>query len=318
LTPAAFANALILTGPTASGKSAVGLVLAERLQAEIVSMDSMALYRGMDIGTAKPSTEDRQRVPHHLIDVLEPWESASLAWWLREAAKCVADIEGRGKRALIVGGTPLYLKGILHGIFEGPPGDPELRRRLEAESGTVLHARLAQVDAVTAGKLHPNDQRRLVRALEVHELTGKPMSYWQQEFSRLLPRRLSPVWLDLSRQTLYDRIDQRVEAMFAAGLVDEVRTLTRLPRPLSREARQALGYKEVLAQFAGEQDLTATVAEVQLRSRNFAKRQLTWLRNLAGCERLEITDSESAAELAERVMMKWTEPDAQAKAIDPC
>jgi tRNA dimethylallyltransferase len=307
MTPAAFANTLILTGPTASGKSAVGLTLAERLNAEIISMDSMALYRGMNIGTAKPSLEDRRRVPHHLIDVLDPWESASLAWWLREAAKCVAEIEGRDKRALIVGGTPLYLKGILHGIFEGPRGDPERRRKLEAEPAAVLHARLAEVDPASAARLHPNDQRRLVRALEVFELTGRPMSDWQQEFAQLPPRRFPPVWLDLPREDLYARIDRRVAAMFAAGLVDEVRALTRLPKPLSKEARQALGYKEVLNHLESKSDPAATIAEVQMRSRNFAKRQLTWFRNLPGCVRLQVAAGEAAEMIADKVANQWAE-----------
>src|SRR4051812_39283859 len=147
-----FTNALVVTGPTASGKTKLGIELAERLGAEIISMDSMALYRGMDIGTAKLGAEERRRIPHHLIDVLEPWESASVAWWLERAAICVRDLEQRGKCALFVGGTPLYLKALLHGLFEGPPADPELRRRLTEEAERTgpeqLHARLATVDPV--------------------------------------------------------------------------------------------------------------------------------------------------------------------------
>src|SRR5947209_4378200 len=146
-----FHNALVLTGPTGSGKSALGVELAERLHAEIVSMDSMALYRRMDIGTAKPGAEERRRVPHHLLDVLDPWESASVAWWLEQAAACCRDIETRGKRALLVGGTPLYLKALLRGLFDGPPGDETLRQRLLQEADRAgrqaLHDRLAQVDA---------------------------------------------------------------------------------------------------------------------------------------------------------------------------
>src|ERR671932_2340463 len=149
MTPDPFRDALILTGPTGSGKSRLALELAERLGAEVVSMDSMALYRHMDVGTAKPTPEERRRVPHHLIDVLDPWESASVAWWLDRAAECVRDIRGRGRRALVVGGTPLYLKALLRGLFAGPPADPDLRRRLEAEAQArgpqALHARLAEV-----------------------------------------------------------------------------------------------------------------------------------------------------------------------------
>src|SRR5207245_5577028 len=155
-----FKNVLVLTGPTGCGKTALGVELAERLGAEIISMDSMALYRGMDIGTAKPRAEEHERVSHHLVDVLEPWESASVAWWLKEAARCVATIENRGKRVLFVGGTPLYLKAMLRGLFEGPPADAELRRRLSQEADRAgcktLHQRLAAIDPAAAARLHSN------------------------------------------------------------------------------------------------------------------------------------------------------------------
>src|SRR5215469_8182504 len=169
-----YPQALVLTGPTGSGKSQLALDLAERLDAEIISMDSMALYRRMDIGTAKPTAEERRRVPHHLLDVLEPWESASVAWWLERAGECCRDIRARGKRPLFVGGTPLYLKALLHGLFEGPPGDEAIRRRLTDEAAAsgplALHVRLAAVDPVSAARLHPNDMRRVIRALEIWEL----------------------------------------------------------------------------------------------------------------------------------------------------
>src|SRR5215213_2256700 len=228
-----FANALILTGPTASGKSALALELAPRLNAEIISADSMTLYRGMDVGTAKPAAEDRARVPHHLIDVLDPWESANVAWWLDRAMGCVRDIEARGKTALFVGGTPFYLKALLCGLFPSPPSDQDLRRRLEAEAEATgrdaLHARLAGVDPMSARRLHPNDVRRVVRALEVWHLTGRPLSAWQQQdwWGAEGPRFRSGSCLaiEVPRADLNARIDRRVEAMFAAGWVDEVRRL---------------------------------------------------------------------------------------------
>src|SRR5262245_51693573 len=252
----------------------------------------MTLHRGMDIGTAKPSTADRARVPHHLIDVLDPWESANVAWWLDRAAECVSDIEGRGKTALFVGGTPFYLKALLCGLFPSPPSDEELRRRLEDEAASegreALHSRLAAVDSVTARRLHPNDVRRVIRALEVWHLTGKPISEWQQEawWDGETPRFRpgSCLVLELPRSELYFRIDRRVESMFAAGWVDEVKQLRALPRPLSREASQALGYREIMEYLHGGPSLDETVAEVQLRTRQFAKRQLTWFRALPGCE----------------------------------
>jgi len=292
VTPSPFANALILTGPTASGKSALALELAPRLNAEIVCADSMTLYRGLDIGTAKPSAEDRARVPHHLIDVLDPSESANVAWWLEQATERVWDIEARGKTALFVGGTPFYLKALLCGLFPSPPADQDLRRRLEADAGALgngaLHARLAGVDPVSAGRLHPNDVRRVVRALEVWQLTGRPLSVWQQQdwWGDDGPRFRagSCVAINIPRQELYARIDRRVEGMVAAGWVDEVRRLRKESRPLSRQASQALGYREIGEYLDGRRSLPETVAAVQLRTRQFAKRQLTWFRGLPGCE----------------------------------
>jgi tRNA dimethylallyltransferase len=293
-----FARALILAGPTASGKTELSLEIADRLDAEIVSMDSMVLYRGMDIGTAKPSLEECRRKAHHLIDVLDPWESASVAWWLEQAAKCSKEIESRGKQVLFVGGTPLYLKALLRGLFEGPPADPHLRRRLmqdcERDGCQSLHERLAQGDPVSARRLHPNDVRRIIRALEVLELTGRPISAWQQQWaprmeggeSGIEDRRSAPyrcLWLDVPRDELYRRINARVREMMAQGWLEEARRLRQLPRSLSKEASQALGYKELFAHLDGQLDLEQTVERIQTRSRNFAKRQISWFRHLPEC-----------------------------------
>src|SRR5437879_5266792 len=184
--PEPFQDAYVLTGPTGSGKTRLGIQVALRLGAEIVSMDSMALYRGMDVGTAKPTPEERLQVRHHLIDVLDPWESASVAWWLEHAAECCRDIETRGKHVLFVGGTPLYLKALMCGLFDGPPADEELRSRLTEEAAAagsaVLHDRLAHLDPASAQRIHINDLRRIIRALEVCELTGRPLSAWQTQW----------------------------------------------------------------------------------------------------------------------------------------
>jgi len=302
MTPDTFRNALILTGPTGSGKSALAVELAERLGAEIVSMDSMALYRGLDVGTAKPDAAERRRVPHHLIDVLDPWESASVAWWLEHASECVQDIERRGRRALIVGGTPLYLKALLYGLFDGPPADLALRQRLADEAerlgSAALHIRLAAVDPASAARLHPNDARRIIRALEVWEITGRPLSAWQTQwslapFSRDPPgsagaalpcgSRLNALCLDLPRKELSARIDARVVQMMASGLIGEAAALRRLPRPLSRQAAQAVGYKEAFAHLDGLATRDETIRLIQVRSRQLAKRQLTWFRQLPEC-----------------------------------
>jgi tRNA dimethylallyltransferase len=277
-----------LSGPTASGKSAVGIALALRLDAEIVSMDSMALYRGMDLGTAKPAPEDRAVVPHHLIDVVEPHQEYSLAEYVAAAHRAAAAIRQRGHRVLFVGGTPLYLKALLRGIFEGPAADPDLRGRLEDEERRFgpghLHRRLAAVDPTAAARLHPNDTRRLVRALEVYEKTGQPISQQQVQFRGPRPGKPPHVFvLDWPRDELVLRIDRRVEAMFAAGLVDEVRRLAASPLPLSRTARQALGYREVLEHLAGVRDLRGTIHQVKTHTRQFAKRQCTWFRSLSEC-----------------------------------
>jgi tRNA dimethylallyltransferase len=303
MTPETFRDALILTGPTGSGKSRLALALAERLGAEIVAMDSMTLYRHMDIGTAKPAPEERRRVPHHLLDVLDPWESASVAWWLAQAAACCRDIQRRGKRPLFVGGTPLYLKALLRGLFDGPPADAAVRRRLTEEADRhgrqALHDRLARIDPAAAARLHPNDLRRVVRALEVWELTGRPLSAWQTQWRVADPDAIrnppqgahaprsatirNCLCLDLPRPVLYERIDARVGRMFAAGLVEEVRALRRLQQPPGREARQALGYKEVFDHLDGRAGLEETVRRIQTRTRRFAKRQLTWFRHLPEC-----------------------------------
>jgi tRNA dimethylallyltransferase len=257
--------------------------LAKELGAEIISMDSMALYRHMDILTAKPTKEDRRLASHHLIDVLEPWESASVAWWLEHARTCWEDIRRRGRRTMFVGGTPLYVKALLRGLFDAPAADLNIRHRLISQArdqgNAALHGRLAQLDPITAKRIHPNDLRRTVRALEVLELTGRPMSEWQQQWSITSSAPLA-VWLDLPREELYSRINQRVEKMFADGVVEEVRQLGNLPHPLSREARQAVGLAEIMPYVDGKASRQDTIRSLQQRTRNFAKRQITWFRHL--------------------------------------
>jgi tRNA dimethylallyltransferase len=289
--PDVFHNALILTGPTASGKTALALELAGSLDAEIVAMDSMTLYRGMDIGTAKPTAEERRRVPHHLLDVLDPDEPASVAWWLERAAACCREIEARGKRALFVGGTPLYLKALLRGLFDGPPADAAIRSRLEAEAvrdgPPTLHARLASLDPASASRLHPNDVRRVVRALEVLELTGRPLSAWQTEWEQPpTPADLATprcFCLEIERAELYARIDARAARMMREGLVEEALALRTSGIPLGREASQAVGYREAFDHLDGRSSFDEAVARIQTRSRQLAKRQLTWFRSLPEC-----------------------------------
>ncbi|MEM1303522.1 MAG: tRNA (adenosine(37)-N6)-dimethylallyltransferase MiaA, partial [Planctomycetota bacterium] len=237
-----------LSGATAIGKTAVALPLAERLGAEVLSVDSMAVYRGMDIGTAKPTTDQRARVPHHLIDLVDPSEEFSVAQYRQLAIDRVRDVQSRGKTPLFVGGTPLYLKCLLRGLFDGPPADWDLRVEIEAELERVgadaLHDRLTQVDPVAASQIHANDTRRIVRALEVYRATGQPISHQQMEFEDGRPAEECRVFvLTRPRDERAQRIEQRVDAMMDAGLVDEVRALTSGGRRLGRTASQAVGYR---------------------------------------------------------------------------
>lgn len=300
-------NCWVLAGPTAAGKSAVALDLAELIGAEIVALDSMTLYRGMDIGTAKATRADQARVPHHLLDVIEPHQEFSVAEYLSAADRVCREIRQRGRIPLFVGGTGLYLRSLLRGLFEGPSADWDLRHRLEAaeQSGGAgtLHRRLQNVDAESASWLHANDQRRIIRALEVFELTGSPLSELQRQAE--LPPELRPrnvYWLEPPRDWLYQRIDQRVVQMVAAGLVDEVAALRTLPEGLGRTASQGLGYKEILEYLAGRISLEDSIELIQTRSRQFAKRQHTWFRNLPECHAVAISGTETPLVLAERLL----------------
>jgi tRNA dimethylallyltransferase len=276
------ADCWFLSGPTAAGKTALALSLARRLDAEIVSVDSMAVYRGLDIGTAKPSTADRAAVPHHLVDLVTPAESFSVARWLAAAAEAVADIRSRQRGVLFVGGTPLYLRALRDGLAPLPPADPEYRKMLETQAAAPgaepLHAQLASVDPVAASRIHPRDVKRIVRALEVVHATGRPLT------AAFTPAP-HPVFesqlliVDLPRRLLYDRIDRRVEAMFAAGLVDEVRAAVAGPGGIGATARQAAGYAEAIDMLAGRLSLGDAIRRTQDRTRQLAKRQLTWLRS---------------------------------------
>jgi tRNA dimethylallyltransferase len=296
-----------LAGPTACGKSSTALVLAEKINAEILSMDSMSLYRGMDIGTAKPSPAQRALVRHHLIDLCEPHESFSVAHYLGAAKEVAGDVIARGRVPLFVGGTGLYLRGLLRGVFDGPQIPPEFRQQLEAElesnSLEPLYDELASVDPSAAKRIHPNDAKRVLRALEVHRATGRPLSELQRQ--QPLPAEQRPAnvfWLSPPRPWLYDRIDHRVEQMFAEGLVDEVRGLLDQPLRLSHTARQALGYKEVIAHLQQGTPQAETIRLVQTRTRQFAKRQHTWFRHLEECRPIEMSGTETAPELAETIL----------------
>lgn len=295
-----------LAGPTAVGKTETSLLLAERLDAEILSLDSMAIYRQMDIGTAKPSLAEQQRVPHHLIDIINPDEDFSTAEYVRSASQIAAEIVRRGRTPLFVGGTGLYLRSILRGVFEGPDADWEYRRQLEAEeadSPGSLHGQLQQCDPPLAEKLHPNDLRRVIRALEVYHLTGTQLSVQQQQAARIPEETSSNVfWLHPGRDWLYERINRRVDLMFEQGLVEEVRLLLQRDPPPSRTALQGLGYKEMVEHLSGDMPLDEAREMIKIRTRQFAKRQHTWFRNLPECQEIKVTGNQSPLDLVEAII----------------
>lgn len=307
-----FHDCWFLTGATAVGKTSVGIALAERVGAEIISLDSMAIYRGMDIGTAKPSRELRDRVPHHLIDVVDPTDEFSVSQYVDAAAVVVGEIRGRGREPLFVGGTPLYLKSLLRGLFDGPPADWRLREEIEQELEQVgheaLYDRLTHIDPVAASNIHPNDTRRLIRALEVFRATGEPLSHQQLQFDDERAAEDCRVFvLRRSREESHRRIEERVQAMVAAGLVDEARGLTADGRELGRTARQAVGYREALAFLAGEYDHDEMINRITYRTRRFAKRQGTWFRSLSECRFVDIAGEADAEAIAGSIVDGVTE-----------
>lgn len=300
-------GSVFLSGPTASGKTALAVRIAQKIDVEIISLDSMAIYKKMDIGTAKPNLEERGGIVHHLIDIIEPEEEFSLASYLKEATRIVDEIRSRGKKVLFAGGTPLYLKGALRGIFDGPPADPDFRTTLEKEEFGkgigYLHDRLKKVDPITADRLHPNDRRRIIRALEVLEKSGYPISYYQQQFDRPASPDDAVVFvLDWKREILYDRINQRVDHMIENGLLEEARSLFEADPPPGKTARQAVGYRELFDYFQQKISFEEAVDLIKQHSRNFAKSQGTWFRSLPECNFLAVDESIDWDLLADQII----------------
>jgi tRNA dimethylallyltransferase len=278
-------RALVLAGPTASGKSAIALALAEHIALEIISVDSAQVYRGMDIGTAKPSLQERARVPHHLIDILDPLERYSAARFAADATRLIGEINARGHAALLVGGTMLYLKALFDGLDALPEGDARVRATIDAEADAsgwpALHAQLARVDPQTAARLAPHDAQRIQRALEVWHLTGQPLS--QAQGRRAAPGlRLPLVALEpRARAWLHERIAQRFDAMLRDGLLDEVRALrARGDLHESLPSMRCVGYRQAWAALQTH-DMSTLRERGVAATRQLAKRQLTWLRSMA-------------------------------------
>ena len=278
---------LVICGPTASGKTALGVALAQAIGGEVVSADSMQIYRRMDIGTAKPTAAEMGGVPHHMLDVADPAEDYSVARYVHDADACVRDILSRGKRPVVVGGTGLYIDNLIAGRDFAPftgAWREKLQARAREEGLPALHAELRRVDPDRAEKLHPNDEKRILRALEVWYETGETITAHDQR-TRSLPPRYDALRVCLNfsrREDLWARIDRRVDQMMADGLEEEVRALLASGVPPAATAMQAIGYKEFAAALRGEEPLAQAVAEVKLRSRQYAKRQLTWFRRTPG------------------------------------
>lgn len=299
-----------LVGPTASGKTAVSMELALQMDAEVVSADSIQVYRGMDVGSAKPTQAERRGVAHHMLDVADPKDrDYSAARYRDEALACIADILARGKRPLVVGGTGLYVNALVYPLdFPAAPPNGELRAfwsEKEAAEKGVAHARLRALDPETAKRLHPNDVKRVIRAIEIFEATGTPLSGQGRDFARRDDERLPyvPVMagLSLPREILYARIEARADEMLEAGLLGEVRGLIENGVDPDRPAMQGLGYKQLAAHLCGECTLAEAIDTVKRETRRFAKRQLTWFRREARIRWFDMTQYGGPAALANAV-----------------
>ncbi len=314
----------ILIGPTASGKGRIALAAARASGAAILSVDSMKIYRRLDIGTAKPREADRAAVRHYGIDLAAPTEEYTVARYVEYADSVIDKPSASGKAPILSGGTALYYKTLLEGLFQGPGEDASLREKLKTyaqEHGSAaLHARLREQDPQAAAKIHPNDMRRIVRALEVIELTGNPLSVQQREWAGFHASNEAPAYrhpfamvaLDWPREVLYKRIDARVERMIENGLLDEARMVYDNRGTFSRVPLQAVGYKEFFGYFDGNAHLEDAVDVLKKNTRHLAKSQLTWLRKFP-CTWLPMTENESPQETAARATGLWDGMEAQAQ-----
>ena len=295
---------LCLLGPTAVGKTGIAIQLAQRLNAEIVSVDSRQIYRQMDIGTAKPTAEEQQAARHHLINCVDISQPFSVADYQSLADAAISDIQNRGKQALLVGGAGLYFRAVVDGLFKGPGADPLLRERLEQEAAQhgvdVLHERLRACDPESADRIHPNNVVRVIRALEVYELTGIPMSEHQQQWHQENQRYpFTAFCLTMPRALLYQRIGQRVDVMLANGLIAEVESLLAAGYARDTVALRSFGYKELIAYLDGKCTYLEAVEQLKQNTRRFAKRQLTWFRK---DDRIEWIDRNSTPDIVKHLL----------------
>ena len=308
-------NIICIAGPTASGKTALSIALAKELCGEIVSCDSMQVYKRMDIGTAKPTAEEMENIPHHMLSVAEPWEDFSVGKYCDMATPIVDDILARGKTAIIVGGTGLYMDALIRGNAFAPCPSTGCREKLEklaSEEGIeAVIKQLRTVDPESAQRLHPSDQKRIIRAMEVYLETGKTITQHNLE-TQQIPPRYNPVWFaleDADRATLYERIDRRVEEMLQAGLLEEIKALLAEGVPEKCTAMQAIGYKEFVDALAGRSSIKTATELVQQASRKYAKRQLTWFRRNPAIHWLRRECGEGTSEILSKARQVLAEYD---------
>jgi tRNA dimethylallyltransferase len=292
---------LVILGATASGKSALAMEIARANGAEILSVDSMQVYRGMDVGTAKPTQAERGEVGHHLLDCVGPDEQFSAARFIEMADRTIAEANARGVKLIATGGTPMYFKALFEGLFAGPSADEGVRERLRLLSGLELHERLKKVDAAAAERIHVGDIMRLVRALEVHELTGQPISVLQKQWEQDQPARHRAVWIGLKwdKDALNRRINARVKEMIAGGWVEEVRGLLAKYPALSKTAQEATGYAQLIEHLRGRMTLDEAMEQIKIATRQLARRQMKWFKRfrqvhwLEGDRALEVNVAEA-------------------------
>lgn len=296
----------VLVGPTGAGKTAVGIELAPRIGAEIVSADSRQIYRYMDIGTAKPTSEERARVRHHLVDIVDPDVRFSAGEYGRRARETIHELAVRGVPVLVVGGAGLYIKALIEGFFEAPEIPREFRRRLadgyRKRSSAALHQRLKEIDPASARRIHENDRQRIERALEVHDATGETLTSWFARQVQPRFRKTHLIGLRRDRAALYARIDARVEQMIESGFEEEVHGLMDRGYGVGTQALSTYGYAEMLRCILGELDPEDAVSTIQQRSRQYAKRQLTWFRQTEGIDWITVDDGEDPADTCEKIL----------------
>lgn len=298
---------ILILGVTASGKSRLAFELASTIGAEIISIDSMKVYRRMDIGTAKPSAARRRQIRYHLIDVVEPNEPFSVEKFLKLAEYAVKQISSAQKPVVAVGGTAMYIKAMLYGIFEGPGTNERIRKKLrsqiDAHGLADLHKKLAEADPDAAQRIHPNDARRIIRALEVFELTGKPISSFQQQFdAENTLRDWKIIGLRRDKADTGTRINQRVKRMLENGFADEVKALLAEDKPLSKQAASAIGYAEIIDHLNGNLRFEEAVEKIKINTRRFAKAQRTWFKTFKNVNWLDIAEDESSEDILSGTM----------------